>query len=364
MKEDEEKLIAVIAERFRKLKKDGFALMDSEEAVKHGAILPVLQDLGWSVFDPNECRPEYGPSWKVDYALSLKGKPRIFIEAKAISSPLSPDNQLQLCNYTSQHGVPLAILTNGKSWEFYLALTEGLFYERKVYSIELDHQDIDEAAGRIVKLLSRSRVESGEAEAYAKRLHESHLRDAAIDAALPKAWERLFRDPDSILVDYLAEEAEAICGFKPDPERVRTFLRRAEKSTSSAPVIQKARRSMPKRKRRAQTKPVTATGKKPSRVSVLGMTADVETWRDVLITICGVMAELHPKGHAEVLLGLSGRSMVYFSRDKRRLRAPLRIPNSTLYAEGNLSADQIMRNCKKILVTFGHKTTDFSVDIA
>jgi len=361
--EGEDNLVALVAERFRKLKQEGFSAMESEEAVKTAAILPVLQELGWSVFDPKECKPEYGPSWKVDYALFLKAKPRVFIEAKALTSQLKPDDQQQLCTYTSRHGVPLAILTNGKTWEFYLALTEGLFHERKVYSIEVEHQDVNEAARHMVKLLSKSGVETGNAETYAKKLHESHLRDAAIDAALPKAWEKLFRDPDSILVDYLAEEAEAICGFKPDPERVRTFLRRAGESTPSAPVTQGARRSIRKRKRRAQAKPVTVTGKKPHRVSVLGRTADVETWRDVLTTICSAMAELHPRDHAEVLLGLSGRSSVYFSRDKRRLRAPLRIPHSTLYAEGNLSADQIMRNCRKILLAFGYKASDLSVDM-
>jgi len=65
----------------------------------------------------------------------------------------------------------------------------------------------------------------------------------------------------------------------------------------------------------------------------------------------------------EVLLNLKGRSMVYFSRDSRKLRDPLTIPNTHLYAEGNLSADQIMRNCRKILAAFGHKADDFSVDV-
>ncbi len=371
MNEAEDKLVILIASIFRKLKQDGFAEMDSEEAVKHGAILPVLQELGWSVFDPKECRPEYGPSWKVDYALFLKGKPRVFIEAKAVSSQLTPDNQQQLCTYTSQHGVPLAILTNGKSWEFYLALTEGLFHERKIYSIEVEHQDVNDAAGHMVSLLSKPQVESGQAEAYAKKLHESHMRDASIDAALPKAWEKLFKDPDSILLDYLAEEAEAICGFKPDAARVRAFLESNQKPVKLTDERKDRRRKEKKAKEstpdsrvrdKGPINPEETTGTKPTQAQFLGLDLrNPKSWFSVLYMLCVTLAKLHPSEYRDVFLSIEGRRNPYFSEKPSDLRKARLIRGTKLYVETNFSSQSIIRIAYKLLEGLGHKKSEFKV---
>jgi len=372
LNEAEDKLIAVIAQRFRKLKQEGFSAMESEEAVKHGVILPVLQELGWSVFDPKECKPEYGPSWKVDYALILKNKPRAFIEAKAVSSQLVPDYQEQLCNYTSHHGVPLAILTNGKSWEFYLALTEGLFHERKVYSIEIEYQDANDAAHHMVKLLSKSRVASGQAEAYAKKLHESHMRDTAISAALPKAWEKLFRAPDSILLDYLAEEAEAMCGFKPDIERVRAFL----VSYSHQAIIGQVAVADGKRKKlrksgtvkrtkiaeKGMIDPTSTTNTKPVHAMFLGRDIrNPKSWFSVLYELCVELAKRHPSDYRKVFLSVQGRQKPFFSEYPMELRKARQIRGTKLFVETNLSSQSIIRISYRLLEDLGYRKSELKL---
>jgi len=45
-----------------------------------------------------------------------------------------------------------------------------------------------------------------------------------IQAALPKAWQKLVEEKDDLLIDLSADQAAALCGYKPDFETVAHFL--------------------------------------------------------------------------------------------------------------------------------------------
>ncbi|MCR8549777.1 hypothetical protein M4578_18250 [Salipiger sp. P9] len=66
--------------------------MATEEAVKTSIILPLLQALGYEVFNPAEVIPEFTADAvgkkgeKVDYAISLNDQIAILIEAKGITT--------------------------------------------------------------------------------------------------------------------------------------------------------------------------------------------------------------------------------------------------------------------------------------
>jgi len=94
-----------------------------EEATKHSLVVPLLQVLGYDVFDPREVQPEYiadfakkrsnGQMEKIDYAIWLNGSPAIFIECKALDAKLE-DHDGQLARYfNATPNVKVAILTNG-----------------------------------------------------------------------------------------------------------------------------------------------------------------------------------------------------------------------------------------------------------
>jgi hypothetical protein len=42
--------------------------------------------------------------------------------------------------------------------------------------------------------------------------------------SIPKAWHELVAEPDSLLMDLIAEKAESLCGYRPASEDVEAFL--------------------------------------------------------------------------------------------------------------------------------------------
>lgn len=102
--------------------------MTTEEAVKTAVVLPFLRSLGYDVFDPSEVIPEYTADAvgkkgeKVDYAIKIDNEIRILIECKPISVGLEKKHLDQLYRYFSVTNAKFAILTNGRTFNFYTDL--------------------------------------------------------------------------------------------------------------------------------------------------------------------------------------------------------------------------------------------------
>ena len=102
----------------------------TEEAVKTSVILPLLQGLGYDVFNPAEVVPEFTADTpgkkgeKVDYAIVLDGEVQILVEAKGLSTKLDKKHLAQLFRYFSVTKARFALLTNGQQYEFYSDLEE------------------------------------------------------------------------------------------------------------------------------------------------------------------------------------------------------------------------------------------------
>lgn len=102
--------------------------MVTEEAVKTAVVLPFLRSLGYDVFDPSEVIPEFTADAvgkkgeKVDYAIKIDGEIRILIECKPISVALEKKHLDQLYRYFSVTNAKFAILTNGRTFNFYTDL--------------------------------------------------------------------------------------------------------------------------------------------------------------------------------------------------------------------------------------------------
>lgn len=108
------------------------AHVKGEEATKQALVLPFLQVLGFDVYDPTEVRPEYvadfakkkssGQLEKIDYAITLKGEPAVFVECKAVDVAVE-DHDGQLARYfNSTPSVKLAVITNGVQYRFFTDL--------------------------------------------------------------------------------------------------------------------------------------------------------------------------------------------------------------------------------------------------
>ena len=97
----------------------------NEATIQQYIVLPILRVLGWN--DANLASMEIMPEYKVesrraDYALHIKREqdPVVLIECKRWNQPIGR-NEEQICFYAYSGNVPLAIITNGKLWRFYLS---------------------------------------------------------------------------------------------------------------------------------------------------------------------------------------------------------------------------------------------------
>ncbi|MBM2825867.1 MAG: hypothetical protein HW402_1531 [Dehalococcoidales bacterium] len=86
----------------------------SEAAVSQGILLPILNEMGWPVFNTTIVMPEYSVEGRrVDYALCHpENRPAVFVEVKRVGLSESADRQL--FEYAFHLGVPMAILTDGQ----------------------------------------------------------------------------------------------------------------------------------------------------------------------------------------------------------------------------------------------------------
>jgi hypothetical protein len=102
----------------------------TEETTKQALILPLLDILGFSPFDPTRVKAEYHADFpgvraseRVDYALFCHSVPVMFIEAKAWNENLS-NHAPQLARYfNATPEVAVAAITNGHEWRFFTDLT-------------------------------------------------------------------------------------------------------------------------------------------------------------------------------------------------------------------------------------------------
>ena len=196
----------------------------SEAAVSQGILLPALNELGSPVFDTSIVIPEFSVEGRrVDYALCHpENKPSVFIEVKKVG--LSDGADRQLFEYAFHLGVPMAILTDGQEWSFYLPGEQGRYDERRVYKLDLLEREISEAEIRLERYLGYKNVCSGAALKAARSDYQNVARIREIEANLPKAWSALLKEQDSLLLDLLAEKVEDLCGYKPDVDVCSQFL--------------------------------------------------------------------------------------------------------------------------------------------
>lgn len=247
----------------------------SEAAVSQGILLPALHELGWPVFNSSVVIPEYSVEGRrVDYALCHPAtRPSVFIEVKNVG--LSEGADRQLFEYAFHIGVPMAILTDGQEWSFYLPGEQGRYDERRVYKLDLLERTSEEASTRLAKYLSYERVCSGEALRAARSDYRNVARGREIEATFPKAWTSLLQEEDSLLLDHLAEKVEGLCGYRPDQDDCQRFLQ-----TKVGPPEQKEWESF-------ETQPAVRTMKQrtdkrafnPAKIAVQDKTSSPSTGR-------------------------------------------------------------------------------------
>lgn len=103
----------------------------TEETTKQALIMPLLDILGFTSYDPRKVKAEYYADFpgakvneRVDYALFCHDVPVMFIEAKSVNEVVD-DHCPQLSRYfNSTPEVTISAITNGREWRFYTDLKQ------------------------------------------------------------------------------------------------------------------------------------------------------------------------------------------------------------------------------------------------
>lgn len=238
----------------------------NEAAVRIGIIEPILAILGWDTTDPLTVQPEYSSeSRRVDYALcAFPKRPIVFIEAKAIGRVEAADRQL--FEYAFHEGVPFAVLTDGRTWSFYLPSAQGSYEDRRLYKLDLQERAAEECERIFTRYLAYDRLRSGEAYADAQKDYASRANERMAIDTLSRAWSELISEPDPLLIELLVERTEALCGIRPTLETAESFLL----SKANVQTFPTAQTEMPA-PRRVQPTPVVPS--KPTSVARRGVVA-------------------------------------------------------------------------------------------
>ena len=336
-----------------------------ETNTKATAIEPVLRELGWDVADldvvkreyPVRARPNVRP---VDYLLFCDDAPRVIVEAKRGNQSLER-HQEQLQDYVGfalAERVEIAVLTNGEAWWFYLPIREVSWDRRKVATVELDQQDSTETAQKLVDVLSKENVCSGRAIQNAER-HQ-------VLEALPKVWNRLVSEPDSPIVNLLAEQTHGMCVREPDRNEVEQFLsgyleqiQIMPHPAAPAPVPPLKPNPLPEPSPSGSMK-----GKRVKEFTFCGHRHEVTTWISMLVRLCELVYSAQKNRFDEVLnLRATPQSKPWFSKNSKDFREFKPIDKTGIVVDSNKNADQIVEIAKNLMTHFGYNKDDFSFDI-
>jgi hypothetical protein len=177
----------------------------TEETTKQALILPLLDILGFSPFDPTKVKAEYRAEFpgakaneRVDYSLFCHDVPVMFIEAKAWSEDLT-NHAPQLARYfNATPEVAVAAITNGKEWRFFTDLNNKNVMDSTPF-LTVNFHGLDESQ---ITRLHRFRHDEFQPEALRTLAEESIYLNAFSDVISAS-----LRDPDAEFARYVATRA-------------------------------------------------------------------------------------------------------------------------------------------------------------
>lgn len=286
----------------------------SETAVREAIVLPVLQTLGWDIFDPDSVIRELslGPR-RVDYALSSNiPRKEIFIEVKAVGHVSGSDRQL--FEYAFHEGIPFAVLTDGREWNFFVPGEQGSYDERLVQKLDIVERSVPDSVRIFRRYLEYAEVKTGKAIENARADYRNISKQKIASQAIPTAWRDLVLEPDELLIDLITEKAESLCGFRPAPEDVEEFLIKALQSSSASTTISRPESS--EKPDRTRTTAATPVSERKISYEILGNKRSASNAMEALIDILRTLAERDPQFVEKLSRAVPGRTRNHIARSR------------------------------------------------
>ncbi len=304
----------------------------NEAAVSQGIVLRVLHALSWPTYDTDVVSPEYSVEGRrVDFALcDPRKEPVVFIEVKQIGQSDGADRQL--FEYAFHRGVPMAILTDGQEWHFFLPAEQGDYGERRVYKLDILERDVDESIERLMRYLDYKRICTREAIEAARNDYRDVTKERRVRATLPEAWRKLIEEADESLINLMADKVESLCGYKPDADTVIAFLRRsAQTSAPSQQIAVNKQAAVPIQPIVAQRAAVSPTQTAPAPQMrtppteagygfiIKGQRYPARNVRDVFVKVMQHLADRNPRFLEDFAAQPQGNKRRYLARSREAL---------------------------------------------
>lgn len=207
MKSEAKEKIKALVEKYEEIRRSGKLKSYTEEETKKDLILPLLEALGWDVFDKNEVSAEENiiSSGRVDYGVYLDGRAKFYLEAKKLSADLHREEFAnQSIKYSWNKGVTWAVLTDFESLKVFNAQEIDKSLGDKLL-FEIPYTKYLERFDEQLILLSKEAFEKGLIDKYAEE-HGKKLQKISVSALLYKDLQKA-RD---ILTKNLAQWNEKV----------------------------------------------------------------------------------------------------------------------------------------------------------
>lgn len=186
-----------------------------EEATKQALVLPMLDALGYDIWNPAEVSPEFDADFavrrgsqkeRVDLAVLLSSTPSIFIEVKSADTSLDGHHGQLARYFNSVTAVSLAILTNGVEYRFFTDTTEpNVMDSRPFHVANLESVDL---GVDVLARFHKSRFAANEIREYASDL----IYTARLVAFLRDQLDRGQRPPTEEFVRWILASTDMYDG--------------------------------------------------------------------------------------------------------------------------------------------------------
>ncbi len=216
----------------------------NEAAVCDDIVRRLVHELGWPRFQSQIVYPQYPvEGGKVDFALCHPpSEPCVFIEVKQVGNIEGAEEQL--FKYAFHRGIPIAVLTDGRKWQFFHPTGKGTWTERKVCEFDIIIGDSEENAKWLNRYLNYESIRTGKAVETIKKDYEKIVQQRQ----LATAWSKLVEGADELLVHPVRKKIEDMYGYRPTNEQVLDFLKSLKQEIKPFPPPNGGR----KRRRRSR----------------------------------------------------------------------------------------------------------------
>ena len=193
--------------------------------VKQALLLPILQAVGWNIWEVGEVTPEFqsDDGYTYDYTLQIEGKPKVLIgvyeaqvQPEDYSGPISVSAFRNDCD--------LAVLTDGCEWQFYLPDETGEPDLTLCHHLSFARGIEADVAQLLMQLLGRPNIANGSSRDLIQELHEKRQKARDVEDQIPITWKQLVTQPDALLIKLIADRVEQQHGSRPEDDMVERFL--------------------------------------------------------------------------------------------------------------------------------------------